>query len=187
MWTHGLSDDKKHISLNNGQSEKPRNRGSLVQQAIDRAFQNQQRRSKLTYIYQGTTITLLNGKHTGRIDIETVKTPTGQEVEVTSLERTLIDITVRPAYSGGIPRVLEVYKRARDGVSIAKLIVLLAKFNYTYPYHQSIGFYLKRARYSESDQLLAKASGVQFNFYRCHGPRNPAFDSAACTRLCDSL
>src|SRR5208337_3611232 len=81
MWTHGLSDDNKHIFLNSEQSEKPRNPGSLVQEAIDRAFQSQQRRSKLTYKYQGTTITLLNGKHTGRIDVETVKTPTAQEVE----------------------------------------------------------------------------------------------------------
>ena len=176
MWIQGLSDKSKHIFLNNEQSEKPRNPGLLVQEAIDRAFQNQQRRSKLTYRYQGITITLLNGKHTGRIDVETVNAPTGQQIEVTSLERTLIDITVRPAYSGGVPRVLEAYKRARGRASISKLMVLLAKFHYTYPYHQSIGFYLKRARYNESDQLLAKAIGVQFNFYLCHGLRNPVFD-----------
>lgn len=120
---------------------------------------------------------ILNGKHTGRVDVETAKTPTGQEVEVTSLERTLIDITVCPAYSGGVPRVLKAYKRARGRVSISKLFALLDKFKYTYPYHQSIGFYLKRAHYSESDQLLAKASGVQFSFYLCRGLRNPAFDA----------
>lgn len=177
MWLHGLSDESKHIFQNNEQSEKPRNPGSLVQEAIDRAFQNQQRRSKLTYKYQGTTIALLNGKHTGRIDVETVKAPTGQEVQVTSLERTLLDIAVRPAYSGGVPHVLEAYKRARGRASISKLMALLAKFDYTYPYHQSIGFYLKRARYNESDQLLAKAIGVQFNFYLCYGLRNPAFDA----------
>jgi len=177
MWIHGLSDDDKHIFLNSEQSKKAKNSGSLAQEAIDRAFQNQQRRSKMFYKFQGATITLLSGKHTGRINIETTKSPAGQDVEVTSLERTLIDITVRPAYSGGVPHVLEAYRRARSRLSVAHLIALLAKFDYTYPYHQSIGFYLKRAGYSEADQQLAKTPGVKFNFYLCHGLRNPAFDA----------
>jgi hypothetical protein len=176
MWLHGLSDESKYIYLNSEQSEKPKNSNSLVQEAIDRAFQNQQRRSKLFYKYQGSTITLLNGKHTGRIDVKAMKAPTRQDIELTSLERTLIDITVRPAYSDGVPRVLEAYKRARDHISVPKLIALLAEFDYTYPYHQSIGFYLKQAQYPKSDQLLPRAKGVNFNFYLCHGLRNPAFD-----------
>ncbi len=177
MWTHGLGDDDKHIFLNSEQSEKAKNSGSLAQEAIDRAFQNKQRRSKMFYKYQGATITLLSGKHTGRINIETTKSPAGQDIEVTSLERTLIDITVRPAYSGGVPHVLEAYRRARSRLAVANLIALLAKFDYTYPYHQSIGFYLKRAGYAEAEQQLAKAPGVKFNFYLCHGLRNPAFDA----------
>jgi hypothetical protein len=176
MWLHALSDESKYIYLNSEQSKKPKNSGSLVQEAIDRAFQNQQRRSKLFYKYQGSTITLLNGKHTGRIDVMAMKAPTGQDIELTSIERTLIDITVRPAYSGGVPHVLEAYKRARDHISVPKLLALLAEFDYTYPYHQSIGFYLKRAKYPKSDQLLARANGVNLNFYLCHGLRNPAFD-----------
>jgi hypothetical protein len=176
MWLHGLSDESKDIYLNNEQSEKPKNSSSLVQEAIDRAFQSQQRRSKLFYKYQGSTITLLNGKHTGRIDVKAMKAPTGEDLEVTSLERTLIDITVRPAYSGGVPRVLEAYKRVRGHISVARLIALLAEFDYTYPYHQSIGFYLKRAQYPKSDQLLATADGMDFNFYLGHGLRNPSFD-----------
>ncbi len=116
MWLHGLSDESKYIYLNSEQSEKPKNSNSLVQETIDRAFQNQQRRSKLFYKYQSSTITLLNGKHTG-IEVKAIKAPTGQDIEHTSLERTLIDNTVRPAYSGGVPRVLETYKRARDLIS----------------------------------------------------------------------
>src|SRR6202521_1124432 len=144
MWIHGLSEDHKHIFLNKEQSAKPTSPSSLSQEAIDRAFQNQQRRSKMAYRFKDSTITLLNGKHTGRRDVETAKAPTGQEVDVTSIERTLIDIAVRPAYSGGVSHVLEAYKRARDRVSVSKLISLLDKFDYKYPYHQSIGFYLKR-------------------------------------------
>jgi predicted transcriptional regulator of viral defense system len=176
MWIHGLNEHHKQIFLNKEQSAKQTRPGSLSQESIDRAFQNQQRQSKMAYQFKGSTITLLNGKHTGRVDVETVKAPTGQDVEVTSLERTLIDIAVRPVYSGGFSRVLEAYRRARDRVSVSGLISLLAKFDYIYPYHQSIGFYLKRAKYAQEDQLLAKAKGMTFNFYLGYGLRNPSFD-----------
>jgi hypothetical protein len=102
MWIHGLSEGHKQIFLNKEQSPKPTRPSSLCQESIDRAFQNQQRRSKMAYQFKGSTITLLNGKHTGRMEVETAKAPTGQEVDVTSIERTLIDIAVRPAYSGGV-------------------------------------------------------------------------------------
>lgn len=62
------------------------------------------------------------------MDVETAKAPTGQKVDVTSIERTVIDIAVRPAYSRGVPHVLEAYKRARGRVSVARLTSLLAKF-----------------------------------------------------------
>jgi hypothetical protein len=176
MWIHGLREDHKQIFLNKEQSAKPTKPSSLSQESIGRAFQNQQRRSKMAYQFKGSTITLLSGKHTGRMDVETAKAPTGQEVDVTSIERTLIDIAVRPAYSGGAAHVLEAYKKARGRVSVSRLISLLARFDYAYPYHQSIGFYLKRAKYSEEDQFLAKAKGVTFNFYLSHALRNPSFD-----------
>jgi hypothetical protein len=102
MWIHGLAKDHKNIFINKEQSEKSRNSGPLTQEAIHRAFQSQQRRSKMIYKSQGVTITILNGKHTGRIDVGRATSPSGQEVDVTSIERTLIDITVRPGYSGGL-------------------------------------------------------------------------------------
>ena len=176
MWIHGLSGDHKKISLNREQSEKRRNSAQLSQEAIDRAFRNQQRFSRLGYKYQDAKITLLSGKHTGRLDVQSAVAPSGHHVEVTSLERTLVDITVRPAYSGGVSNVLQAFRLAKNRVSVSKLITLLEKFDYTYPYHQSIGFYLERAGYTEADQLLAQADGVKFNFYLCHGLKGPTFD-----------
>jgi predicted transcriptional regulator of viral defense system len=177
MWIHGLTENHKDIFINKEQSEKHRNSGQLSQEAIDRAFRNQQRRSKLAYKYQDATITVLNGKHTGRLEVELVKAPSGHEVDVTSLERTLIDITVRPGYAGGPPLVLKAFRLAKNRASVSKLFVLLNKLDYTYPYHQSIGFYLKHAGYTEADQHLAKVRGVSFDFYLSHGLKDPAFDS----------
>ena len=176
MWIHGLAKGHKNIFINKEQSEKNRNSGELRQDAIHRAFQNQQRRSRMIYKYGGATITILNVKHTGRIDVGPATTPTGEEVEVTSIERTLIDITVRPAYSGEVPKVLRAFRLARNRASISMVMALLEKLGYTYPYHQSIGFYLKHAGYNDAEQLLAKTRGINFDFYLCHGLEDPAFD-----------
>ena len=126
--------------------------------------------------YGDCTITVLSGKHTGRLEVGAAKAPSGHEVPVTSLERTLVDITVRPGYAGGVPSVLKAFRLAKNRTSIRKLIGVLNKFGHTYPYHQAIGFYLKHAGYSEADQLLARASGVKFDFYLCHGLTEPGFD-----------
>ncbi len=176
MWIHHLSAGHKHIFVNKEQSDKGRNSGELSQEAIDRAFRNQQRRSKLVYKYRDVTITVLSGKHTARLEVEPTRAPSGQDCYATSLERTLVDITVRPAYAGGVPAVLEAFKLARSRASVKKLMEILTKLDYTYPYHQSIGFYLARAGYSEEDQIIAGTNGLRFDFYLSHGLKDPAFD-----------
>ena len=72
--------------------------------------------------------------------------------------------------------MLKAFRLARDRISVIKLLGILKKLDYTYPYHQSIGFYLERAGYTEADQILAKGDGVKFDFYLSHGLNNPAFD-----------
>jgi len=143
---------------------------SIVLFAIDSDFQQCGTDTKTR------KITMLSGKQTGRLSVGTAIGPFGQQLEVTTIERTLIDATVRPAYSGGIEAVLRAFKIARPRVSIATLMALLTKLDYAYPYHQAIGFYLKKADYSQSDQLLAKANGLRFNFYLSHGLQEPEFD-----------
>jgi hypothetical protein len=176
LWAHGLSSNHRNVFINKEQSEKLPNRGPLSQEAIDRAFHNTQRHSRLVYPYHNTTITILAAKHTGLLGIERAKVPSGEEVQVTSLERTLVDVVVRPAYSGGAQAVLEAFRQARGRVSVTNILEILGKIDYTYPYHQALGFYLKRAGYPEADQQHARRSDLHFNFYLCHGLKDPAFD-----------
>jgi len=93
LWVHGLGGSAREVYVNHEQRDKPPNDSSLTQDAIDRAFKNQPRHTRLIYQMAGTRITILNGKYTNRLAVQEANIPTGDPVEVTSLERTLIDVT----------------------------------------------------------------------------------------------
>jgi len=67
------------------------------------------------------------------------------DISEINIERTLIDVSVRPASAGGADSVLDIYQRSIKIISINKLIAILEKINFIYPYHQAIGFYMERA------------------------------------------
>jgi predicted transcriptional regulator of viral defense system len=91
------------------------------------------------------------------------------------VERTLIDITVRPVYSGGVFEVLKAFERAKEEVSINKLLGFLNQLNYIYPYHQAIGFYLTKAGYKESQIKMVKELGINYDFYLDYQIKDPDF------------
>ncbi len=174
---HGLSDQvPKTIYANQEQSPKPAPKGELTQGAIDRAFSNQQRRSGYVLEYEQWRIVLLSGKSTGNLGVVKIEGPLHEQLDATSVERTLIDIAVRPIYSGGVFQVLEAYKSARDRVSVNTLIATLKKLNYVYPYHQIIGFYMQRAGYDEKRYGRLTNLGLNFDFYLTYGMKESEFD-----------
>ncbi len=171
VFLHGLNDQvpRRLIYVNHEQSPKPAGDASgLTQQAIDNAFARQQRLSSLAYAYDGTTFLLLNGKSTGRLEVGGLELDT-EVIEATKVERTLIDIVVRPAYAGGVNQVLEAFRGAKEKMSVLTLLATLKKLKYVYPYHQAIGFYMQRAGYAASDFGRLKAIGMAHDFHLAHG------------------
>jgi len=174
---HGLTDQiPKTIYVNQEQSPKPAPKGDLTQGAIDRAFANQQRRSAYILEYEQQRIVLLSGKSTGNLGVVKVVGPLKEQLDVTSIERTLIDIAVRPIYAGGVFQVLAAYKSAKGLVSINALIATLKKLDYVYPYHQVIGFYMQRAGFEERRYSRLKKLGLTFDFYLTYGMKESEFD-----------
>jgi len=178
VFLHGLTDQiPKTVFVNYEQSAKPQSQGNLTQEGIDKAFSNHQRESKFWFEYEGFRLMLLSGKATGRLEVAPVKSESGESLEVTKLERTLIDIAVRPVYAGGVFQVLEAYKQAKDQVSVNTLLATLKKLQYIYPYHQAIGFYMERAGYKESQWSKLLKLGTEFDFYLSHAlPKDKEHD-----------
>lgn len=150
-----------------------RARDVLKQGAIDEAFRKPARTTQEIAEYQQWRICLISGIGTGElgvIDGETTSenTTTPAKIRVTNLERTLIDLTVRPVYSGGAAEVLKAFEAAKPKISVNRLRAMLQKLNYLYPFHQAVGFYLERAGYKAAAIDLFRQLPQQFDFYLTH-------------------
>lgn len=151
MRIHELTEqDPKTVYVNFEQQAKSEPTGELAQDRIDAAFARRPRMTSNIARIGNLRIFLLNGKNTGYAGVETRETSIGETgksavVRVTNVERTLVDIAVRPFYAGGVAEVLKAYRRAAPRVSVDHLGKRLEELEYIYPYHQAIGYYLDRS------------------------------------------
>jgi predicted transcriptional regulator of viral defense system len=162
----------KSIYITSEQSQKVSKKtySDLEQDNIDRAFSKQQRQTNAKCKYSGKEIIALNGMFTNRLGVISIS---GKPV--TSLERTLIDITVRPTYGGGVSEVLKSFFNAKDNVDVDVLVSILDDINYTYPYYQSIGFYFEKAGYDSLQILKLKKRKKFVDFYLDYAMTNPTY------------
>jgi hypothetical protein len=165
----------KTIYVNKEQTKKPQPQGILSQESIDRAFSQPQRRSKYTYRIDGFQIVLLSGKATGRAGVIDDRL---SGLPMTCLERTLIDVTVRPRYAGGVFQVSQAFKEGVNEINVSKMLSLLEALNHRYPYHQALGFYLERAGASKGILSQFRKMGLHFDFYLDYSIANPRYDQS---------
>ncbi|CAN7735865.1 hypothetical protein LJR290_006805 [Variovorax sp. LjRoot290] len=145
----------------------------ITQEAIDAAFSRPPRVSHNEATVGDRRVLLLQGAPQDELGV-TAKTTTydsnrAMPLRYTTLERTLIDIAVRPAYAGGIFEVAKAYANAKDQeVSANAMASMLKRMRLAYPYHQAVGFYLERAGYRRSLVDLFKSQPMERAFYLTH-------------------
>lgn len=173
MHHHGLVEQSpiEVVYVNDEQSPKPRGSGKLEQSRIDAAFKRLGRISNNKVTIQELTFCLLSGMHTNMLGVTTEVMPEiPVPVRVTDLERTLIDIVVRPIYAGGAADILEAYRNAAGKLDIGKMATYLGQLQYIYPYHQAIGFLLDYSdKYSSSAADVFRRLPIENDFYLDYG------------------
>lgn len=164
VYFHDLTNENvKSIYINKEQSDKGSRTtpsAELLQEDIDYAFSKPMRKTNNFFEYEGQRIYLINGRYTNNLGVKNFN-----GLDVTDLERTLIDISVRPDYSGGVHEVLSIYERAKGQISINKLRMYLKNLGYAYPYHQAIGFYMECAGFSEMALKIMQSFPMYNDFY----------------------
>jgi len=152
----------------------------LEQKNIDLAFSRPMRLTNQIAIFNYRDneykVYLLNGKHQKRLGVEKIKTfNLSVPSDITNIERTLIDVVVRPVYSGGVEEVLQAFKEAKGTYSVNRLLSYLKKMELKYPYHQLIGFYLEKAGYEEKVLNLLNKFEITHDFYLTYKITDKAF------------
>ena len=149
----------------------------LTQSAIDDAFNKPARKKERTGVYKNKNIYLLENvvSDIDIIDFE-INSPNRQiSIRVTNLEKTLIDAAIRPYYCGGIFEVIKAYELAKERISVNKILAIINRNQYKYPYAQNIGFYLEYAGYSGSQIKRIKDKISIYDFYLDHNIPNKSY------------
>jgi hypothetical protein len=173
---HKLLDrDETEIYLNIEQSPKREYINTMMQENINKAFSRLPRITNNVTNYMQKKIYLLNGKNTGKLGVISMKGPNKEKIFLTDIERTLIDIAIRPQYSGGVSNVLNVYRKVIQNISAEKILKMLTKLKYFYPYHQTIGFYLDKAGLKKDSIIFREKIRIEYDFYLTYQIDQPEY------------
>ena len=176
VYLHGLTTQVPRSIYFNREQPLKGGGGTLTQVAIDRAFRGKGRTTNNVTTLSQRELYGLSGQNTGELGVIEFSSTEGNGLRVSNIERTLIDATVRPYYSGGIHEVAGAFEAAAERVSINRLTAYLRKLNFTYPYHQAIGYYLQRTQKFHPDDLMPlKEAGLDFDFYLTYAMKETTF------------
>lgn len=134
---------------------------SLTQNGINQAFNKLPRVTSDNKKIEDFVINFVTGQFQKYIGVMKYK-----QYLISDIERSLIDSVVRPFYSGGVQCVLQAFLLAKEKIDIEKLYRYYSQMNFTYPYHQAIGFYLETSGYDKNSyKNFYNHEIFEFDFY----------------------
>lgn len=164
-YIHGITTSHSRVIINEEQWRANNLSGKITQRGIDSAFQNPQRKSSNTCFFREYVITFTNSANTNKLGVINIDYQYFK-FNTTDIDRTLIDLAVRPSYAGGYVEVYLCYKNAieKNLVDPQRLLHYLKKMNFSFPYVQAIGFYLYIASGKKEIYSIFETE-PPFNFY----------------------
>lgn len=154
------------------------------QEAIDAAFARPPRISKneIELSKENVRVVMLEGAYQAALGITSGEVNWGKEASLrlryTGLERTMIDVAVRPFYAGGVFEVAKAFENAKERLSGNALSAMLKRLAFGYPYHQVIGYYLERAGYKKSVVDLFHRLPMERDFYLTHNMGKTSYNAS---------
>ena len=177
---HSLIEEDANITYVNKEQSPKNSTRNLSQDSIDCAFLRPPRESNYRFWQMDPQnpkqYVILNGKSSRDFGVEWMERTDFGRLRLSNLERTLVDLIVRPQYSGGASVVLNAYVKSKANVDVNRLVYTLEQLDYAYPYHQVIGFLMARAGFERSKYELFKKAGLKYDFYLMHGMTKPLYD-----------
>lgn len=168
------TDKTIYINCERQSYEPVRKNNKITQDSIDEAFCADPKQSSNINYYKKKPVIVINGKRTDKLGV-IPHIDNDSCFYYTDLERTLIDIVVRPIYAYGTKGVLKAFKKAKDRVNLEKLKNYFKELNYAYPYQQCMGYYLDKAGY-RNNQSKIFMEDLKYDFYLIHGMEYPGYD-----------
>jgi predicted transcriptional regulator of viral defense system len=153
------------------------------QSAIDAAFGHPPRASKneLELAKEQVRVVMLESAYQGSLGVTAGEVNWGGsrplKLRYTSLERTMIDVVVRPFYAGGVFEVAKAFENAKTKLSVNAMQAMLKRMAFGYPYHQAIGYYLERAGYKPTVVELFRRLPMERDFYLTHNMGKTTYSS----------
>lgn len=162
---HGLIEDNywRNIVLSIEQTPKntPPKRLPLTQDEIDKNFNTPYRQTNNVKEYNQHTIYLLNPSHSGNLGVKEYELKnTRDNIKVTSIERTLIDIIVNPTYSKNLHLVKKAFEAVKH-IDIDAMVDYYNQLNLRYPYFQALGFMMEHTGFKHTHKEFKE--GLIFN------------------------
>lgn len=132
---------------------------SLTQDAIDKAFTRNPRRTKAHDVINGYNLVLLESNNTEGIGIINYN-----GYRVSSINRAFIEIISNIHYFISPNNVINEFKIIKNKLDIDEILKIIEKFDFVYPYYQLAGYYLEEIGFTKNElfKFYSKKSDLIF-------------------------
>jgi hypothetical protein len=104
---------------------------------------------------------MLTPKNTDAYSIET----NNEGIRHSSVERALVEMIVNVQYFKNAEHIIETFKPIKKKLDIDDVYKIVERFDFIYPYFQSVGFYLEQIGFTKEQLHKFKEKITDLKFY----------------------